>query len=93
MEIVSIEAELFDSLVTNLAALANETENLCKERDYALERWLDNQDVCEVLHISKRTLQNYRDTGLIPYSRIERKIYYQPKDVMDFLNASRIPNK
>lgn len=90
MEIVSIEAKLLDSLATNLKALADEVEILGRERDYALGQWLDNQDVCEILNVTKRTLQNYRDNGTLPYTHIERKIYYKPKDVEDLLRASRL---
>ena len=28
---------------------------------------MDNQDVCMLLHVSKRTLQRYRSDGLLPY--------------------------
>ena len=28
--------------------------------------WLHNGDVCRLLGISKRTLQHYRDTGMLP---------------------------
>jgi len=90
MEIISIEAKLLDSLATNLHTLANEAETLCKERDYALGQWLDNQDVCEILNVTKRTLQNYRDNGTLPYTHIERKIYYKPEDVENLLRASRL---
>lgn len=90
MEIVSIEAKLLDSLSINLNALADEAEILCKERDYALGKWLDNQDVCEILNVTKRTLQNYRDNGTLPYTHIERKIYYKPEDVENLLRASRL---
>jgi len=41
----------------------------------------DNQDVCQVLNIGKRTLQSYRDNGTLAYTRIENKIYYRPVDV------------
>ncbi|MGK6353555.1 helix-turn-helix domain-containing protein [Parapedobacter sp. DT-150] len=29
-----------------------------------------------MLHISKRTLQQYRDDGLIPFIKLERKILF-----------------
>lgn len=87
---VSIEAKLLDSLSLNLNALADEAEILCKERDYALGKWLDNQDVCEILNVTKRTLQNYRDNGTLPYTHIERKIYYKPEDVENLMRASRL---
>ena len=89
MELISMNAESFDSLLMNLNALAEEAEKLCRSADYAMEKWMDNQDVCELLDISKKTLQMYRDKGKLPYSKIEQKIYYKPADVMAFLEATR----
>ena len=44
--------------------------------------WLDNQDVCQILNISPRTLQTLRDNnGTLAYSQINRKVYYKPEDV------------
>ena len=49
--------------------------------------WLDNADVCEKLNVSKRTLQTYRDGGLLAYSQINHKIYYRLEDVEAFITA------
>ena len=38
--------------------------------------WLHNGDVCRLLNISKRTLQHYRDTGVLPFAQIGHKCYY-----------------
>ena len=35
--------------------------------------WLHNGDVCQLLGISKRTLQHYRDTGVLPFAQIGHK--------------------
>ena len=43
--------------------------------------------MCEKLGISKRTLQTYRDRGLLPYSQINHKIYYQTEDVEVFVES------
>ena len=32
--------------------------------------WLHNGDVCRLLNISKRTLQHYSDTGVLPFTQI-----------------------
>ena len=45
------------------------------------ERLYNNQDVCLLLNISKRTLQSYRDSGKLAFSQINHKIYYKPADV------------
>jgi protein tyrosine phosphatase len=53
-------------------------------------KWLSNDDVCFVLRISKRTLQNYRDNGILPFAQIRRKIYYRPSDIEAYLEAHYI---
>ena len=48
------------------------------------ERLYDNQDICLLLNISKRTLQRYRDNGLKSYT-ILHKTYYREKDSHEFI--------
>ena len=43
--------------------------------------WLDHQDVCQRLKISKRTLQTLRDNGTLAYTKIGNRTYYLPEDV------------
>lgn len=43
--------------------------------------WLPNGNVCRLLNISKRTLQHYRDTGVLPFTQIGHKCYYKHEDV------------
>ncbi len=52
--------------------------------------WLDNGDVCQLLNISKRTLQSYRDSGKLPFSQINHKVFYKRKDIEDFLKEREI---
>ena len=49
------------------------------------EIYLTGEQVCEMLHISKRTLQQYRDDGLIPYIKLERKILFRESDIIKVL--------
>ena len=51
------------------------------------ERLLDNQDVCQLLHVSKRTLQRYRSSGELPYQMIYHKTYYKESDVDSFIKT------
>ena len=43
--------------------------------------WLHNGDVFRLLGISKRTLQHYRDTSVLPFAQIGHKCYYKREDV------------
>lgn len=49
------------------------------------DAWIDNQDVLQTLHISKRTLQTFRDNGTLPYSKIKGKFYYKVADIEQLL--------
>ena len=65
--------------------------------DKKLGEWLDNQDVCQMLNISPRTLQTLRDrsnsvrlqgkNGTLAYSQINHKVYYKPEDVKGILTV------
>ncbi len=50
-----------------------------------LNEWLDNQDVCILMNISDRKLLSLRQKGLIPFSRIDRKIYYKKEDILSYI--------
>lgn len=54
------------------------------------EEWLDNQDVMNLLHISIRTLHNFRKNGTIPYSRLGQKLYYKRSDIQRILHDNYI---
>ncbi|OAV75855.1 Helix-turn-helix domain protein [Bacteroidales bacterium Barb7] len=45
----------------------------------------DNQDLCFMMNISKRTLQRYRSLELLPFKRIDQKTYYLESDVQKFI--------
>ena len=52
---------------------------------------MDNQDVCMLLRVSKRTLQRYRSDGLLPYRMHRHKTYYRRSDVE--LQGGRTPKE
>lgn len=60
---------------------AIEKKNETDVASMAPEIWLDKQDILQRLHISSRTLQNWRSSGLLPYSKIKGKIYYKETDL------------
>lgn len=50
------------------------------------ERLYDNQDLCMMLQVSKRSLQRYRSIGILPYLMLRQKTYYKESDVEKFLS-------
>lgn len=49
------------------------------------EIFLTGEEVCDLLHISSRTLQHYRDDNLLPYIQIQGKILYKESDIIQLL--------
>ena len=52
------------------------------------EIYLTGREVCERLFVSPRTLQDYRDKGIIPYTPIAGKILYRPSDINRLLQEN-----
>lgn len=82
-EIIELILRLSDDLKLIKAYL----QQLSKSKvEQFRETWIDGQDVMQALHISKRTLQSLRDSGVLPYSRINGKFYYKVEDIEALLN-------
>lgn len=86
MEVISIEATTFEEMKQALKSIIQniQTKN-GKQQGEHLTDWMDNQDVCIMMNISPRKLMILRRTGKIPYSKIERKIYYHKKDIIAYM--------
>ena len=90
MEIIAIEKRTFEQMLQSFESFVNQVRNLCGN-NLNNENWLDNEAVCKLLHISKRTLQSYRDNGTIPFSQIGHKCYYRLEEIEQFIkNHGRI---
>ena len=71
MEIVNIEAGTFGRMNAALEELVGKLQSERKDKEYGLEEWLDNQDVCRLLDISPSKLITLRRSGAVAYSRID----------------------
>lgn len=52
------------------------------------ELLFDNQDLCQLLHVSKRTLQRYRSSGELPFHTLYQKTFYKESDVHAFIREN-----
>lgn len=82
MEVITIQSEAFQELVKKMDEI--QTKLTAKEKE-PKEVWLDNQEFIQLLKISKRTAQHYRDTGMISFSQVGSKIYYRMNDIEELL--------
>ena len=88
MEVVSIERSTYEELLMSFNSFVIKMKEMAfRGNDKRLGDWLDNQDVCQMLNISPRTLQTLRDNGMLAYSQINHKVYYKPEDVERILHV------
>jgi predicted DNA-binding transcriptional regulator AlpA len=79
----------FERLIVRFDRIDKNMEKMAiKEKLLEGERLLDNQDVCQLLNVSKRTLQRYRSSGELPYQMLYHKTFYKESDVEAFIKAN-----
>lgn len=79
MDILDNKSQQMVSFFTVLDELSATIQQALQNRTPYLngEKYLTNREVCQLLRISSRTLQNWRDTGNIPFIRLRGKILYR----------------
>ncbi|PDP60546.1 MULTISPECIES: helix-turn-helix domain-containing protein [Prevotella] len=91
MRFTAIDTSAWEELKESIVELTD-----CFNEHFAppaeLPDLLHNGDVCRILNISKRTLQHYRDTSVLPFIQIGHKCYYKREDV-EALFAKSNPHK
>lgn len=87
MEILDRKSTEINSFFSALDELLDNIGQALKNRTPHLngEKFLSNRDVCRMLHVSSRTLQDWRDTGKIPFIQIKGKILYKESEVLKWL--------
>lgn len=94
--------ELFDSDAEEIAYYKSKFEELRNRLELILknyrpvmngEVYLSGEDLCKLLHISKRTLQQYRDDNILPFIQIGGKIIYKESDILAILEQNYTSTK
>lgn len=77
-----------------ITQLRNRIESILKNYRPVMngEIYLSGEDICKLHHISKRTLQQYRDDNILPYIQIGGKIIYKESDILTILERNYISN-
>ncbi len=90
MEVITIESGAFKEIRENLDKLRQEFEqNKIKQVN---DVWLSSKQVQEVLGISQKTWQTYRDKRLIKFSQVGQKIYVKASWLENFLENNSKEN-
>lgn len=82
MEIISIEGRTYEEMMRRFGEFTRRVDALCeKNGSKGMGQWLDSQEVCIILDISKRKLQTLRDSRKLPFTMVGHKVYYKAEDV------------
>lgn len=82
-ELLTIDSERITTLFANLDKIFGNIEQLSQNCRPMLdgERFLTDKEVSDRLRISRRTLQEYRNEGKIPYILLGGKVLYKESDI------------
>ena len=80
---LNMEADDMQVVLSALKGVSKRIKEVAKTHKplFGGEHFLTSKEVCERLYISPRTLQHYRDTGVLPFAQIGHKCYYKREDV------------
>lgn len=89
MELITIESNAYKEIIGRIDRIENRFIDLLrKARNPFEDRWVDSQTASELLCITKRTLQTYRDDGVLPFTTLEGKIFFKTADIEALLKAN-----
>lgn len=89
MDVKIITEEDYQHLVKKLEGI----EETVREKIKPQKQFYTNEELCRLLSISKRTLQNWRDKSLISYHKVNGIIFYSLEDINAFLKSNQIEAK
>lgn len=84
MDAVILTGEQFQQILDGLNSINSKIE---KSLNPSHEQFIDNQEFIQMMKVSKRTAQTWRDEGKISFSQVGGKIYYKLSDVETLLKS------
>ena len=75
------------SALSGVSKRIKEVAQICKPL-FGGEHFLTGKEVCERLYVSPRTLQDYRDRRILPYTQFAGKILYKASDLERMLEEN-----
>ena len=84
-DLAIIEKQVLDELTCRIDQLKSKVDNLYVHSGIAPQKWIDNEQACQRLSTSIRTLQTLRDSRILPYTKMGGKVFYKPEDIEKML--------
>jgi len=81
MEVLTIEMEAVKELLKKIDTIYMYVINSHLNKEGETTRWLNSEEVCELLRISNRTLQRLRKSRKIQFTTFNRRCIYKMDDI------------
>jgi len=88
MDVKLVPSRDLDLLLAKVSEISEKVDAISRRN--RIPTILSTGDVCELLHLSSRTVQRYRDQGLIHFIQVGRKICYTSDSLNEFMKSHHI---
>lgn len=83
MEAMTFTSVQIEELIAKIETLL---EQLQKKTATPQQTFIDNKTFLQIMGVSQRTGQAWRDEGKVAFSQVGNKIYYKMEDIEKFLS-------
>jgi len=89
MNVITIEDLAFAKIMSKIDSLEKTFAEIVRQAKNPLkDKWLDKQDVMDILKCSPKQLQLLRSRKKIPFSMIGQKIYFKAADIEKYIESN-----
>lgn len=77
-----LSEEQFNELMSRLESIESKLENVSFETSDEMDEFLTRDEVCKILKVSKQTLFNWQNNGVLVGERIGTRIRYRKSAIL-----------
>jgi hypothetical protein len=93
LEIITIQSEAFKEIMSKLDDIQRKVQKMSNRKKVLENEMIDTFEACRILKICRRTLERYRRSEGLPYTKINRRIFYKVSDIEKLMSNNLIkPN-
>ena len=85
-----VDAKDIEQMKSGINTLNEMVQQLLSDRLENSDTYLTSEEASKILKVSRRTLYQWRQAGVLKCSRIGRKVYFKNKDVQALIERNTI---
>lgn len=87
---IALTPEQFDSIQSGLKKIERLEQIFLNKDANQSSIWVSTKEAMEILGVGETTLWSYRKQGIISASKINKKLYYNRKDLNKVISSNEI---